>query len=61
MFFLAAALAGWIGGDFVYRKVAGKNIFVYWEGALHPLSILGKAQDLINKMLSNRITKLIPK
>jgi len=27
MFFLAATLAGWIGGDFVYRKVAAKNIF----------------------------------
>jgi len=24
--FLAAALVGWIGGDFVYRKVAAKNI-----------------------------------
>jgi len=27
MFFLAATLVGWIGGDFVYRKVAAKNIF----------------------------------
>ena len=25
MFFLAATLIGWIGGDFVYRKVAAKN------------------------------------
>jgi len=25
MFFLAATLVGWIGGDFVYRKVAAKN------------------------------------
>jgi len=28
MFFLAATLVGWIGGDFVYRKVAAKNIFL---------------------------------
>ena len=28
MFFLAATLVGWIGGDFVYRKVAAKNIHV---------------------------------
>jgi len=27
MFFLAATLVVWIGGDFVYRKVAAKNIF----------------------------------
>jgi len=26
MFFLAATLVGWIGGDFVYRKVAAENI-----------------------------------
>ena len=26
MFFLAATLVEWIGGDFVYRKVAAKNI-----------------------------------
>ena len=26
MFFLAATLDGWIGVDFVYRKVAAKNI-----------------------------------
>ena len=26
MFFLAATLVGWIGGDFVYGKVAAKNI-----------------------------------
>jgi len=25
MFFLAATLVGWTGGDFVYRKVAAKN------------------------------------
>ena len=24
--FLAATLVGWIGGDFVYKKVAAKNI-----------------------------------
>jgi len=33
MFFLAATLVGWIGEDFVYRKVAAKNIFLvelYW-------------------------------
>ena len=29
MFFLAATLVGWIGGDFVYRKVAAKNIFSF--------------------------------
>ena len=28
MFFLAATLVGWIGGDFVHRKVAAKYIFV---------------------------------
>jgi len=28
MFFLAAAFVGWIGGDFVYRKVAVKNIYI---------------------------------
>ena len=27
MFYLAAILVAWIGGDFVYRKVAAKNIF----------------------------------
>jgi len=26
MFFLAATFVGWIGGDFVYRKVAAKSI-----------------------------------
>jgi len=26
MFLLAATLVGWIAGDFVYRKVAAKNI-----------------------------------
>jgi len=26
MFFLAATLVGWIGGDFVYKKVAVKNV-----------------------------------
>ena len=25
MFFLAATLVGWIGGDFLYKKVAAKN------------------------------------
>ena len=25
MFFLAATWVGWIGGDYVYRKVAAKN------------------------------------
>ena len=29
MFFLAVTLVGWIGGDFVYRKVAAKNIFLF--------------------------------
>ena len=29
MIFLAATLVGWIGGDFVYRKVAAKNIYYY--------------------------------
>jgi len=28
MFFLAATLVGWIGGDIVYIKVAAKNIFL---------------------------------
>jgi len=28
MFFLAATLVEWIGGDFVYRKVAAKNVFL---------------------------------
>jgi len=32
MFFLAATLIGWIGGDFVYRKVAAKNIFFSFSG-----------------------------
>jgi len=27
MFFLDATLVGWIGGDFVYRKMAVKNIW----------------------------------
>ena len=27
-FFLAATLVGWIGGEFVYRKVSAKNIFL---------------------------------
>jgi len=27
-FFIAATLFGWIGGDFVYRKVSAKNIFL---------------------------------
>ena len=31
MFFLAATLVGWTGGDFVYRKVAAKNIFLYTD------------------------------
>ena len=26
MFFLAATLVGWIRGDFIYRKVAAKNV-----------------------------------
>ena len=38
MFFLAATLVGWIGGDFVYRKVAAKNIFD------------GSASDIINRL-----------
>jgi len=29
MFFLAATLVGWIGGDFVYRKVTSKYIFLW--------------------------------
>jgi len=28
MFFLATIFVGWIGGDFLYRKVAAKNIIV---------------------------------
>ena len=32
MFFLAATLTGWIGGDFIYKKVAAKNIFLLFFG-----------------------------
>jgi len=32
MFFLATTLVGWIGGDFVYRKVAAKNSVLLLRG-----------------------------
>jgi len=36
MLFLAATLVGWIGGDFVYRKVEAKNMSPFDRA--HPTS-----------------------
>ena len=40
MFFLAATLVGWIGGHFVYRKLAAKNV-----GSLITMPILSFSDD----------------
>jgi len=38
MFFLAATLVGWIGGDFVHSKVAAKNGVIFYGNIIFILS-----------------------
>ena len=49
MFFLAAILVGWIGGDFVYRKVAAKNIFLHAAQLLFYVDKMALTYFLIGK------------
>ena len=61
MFFLAAcALVVWIGGDFVYRKVAAKNIFLYASFSkfvLQPLCI--KFLSLLRTETTGKLRRVI--
>ena len=60
MFFLAATLVGWIGGDFVYRKLTPKNIFLWVCLRVGPRGGLNKAGSTDGHFYSLKQTQLGP-